>query len=216
MRRIVLALILLPTALPAAAQTVGVRAGFGSARTVLPDGIVFEPCMPDRDCAGLPTGSARSVTVGADLSVSLAGEGLQVRVGAAYARKGGTASGRDADGDPLNGKLSLGYLQISSLLWLRAPVRPSSRLSVGLLLGPWLAIPLGCRVHRRVARSCSGFESEMPDRGLAVGGGVEFKLLSGSSLGLDAVYHRGLEEVGSLGETTRFVAIQAGFVFPID
>jgi hypothetical protein len=123
MRRIVFALILLPTALPAGAQTVGVRAGFGTARTVLASGIVFEPCMPDRDCAGLPTGSARSMTVGADLSISLAGEGLQVRVGAAYARKGGTASGRDADGDPLNGKLSLGYLQISSLLWLRAPVR---------------------------------------------------------------------------------------------
>ena len=45
---------------------------------------------------------------------------------------------------------------------------------------------------------------------------MELKLLSGSSLGLDAVYYRGLEEVGSLGETTRFVAIQAGFVFPID
>ena len=168
MRRIVLVLMLLPTALPAAAQmTVGVRAGLGSSSLAGPGNLGFEPCMPDRDCAGLPTDWAGSVTVGADLNVSLTDKALQIRVGAAYARKGGAASGRAAGGRPLNGKLSLGYLQISSLLRLRVPVRPASRLSVGVLLGPWFAIPLGCRA-RRVARSCSGFGgTERKQRGIA-------------------------------------------------
>lgn len=67
-----------------------------------------------------------------------------------------------------------------------------------------------------VGHGCGGFETEMPDRGVAIGGGAEVNLLRGSSLGLDAIGYRGLEEAASLGETMRFLAIQPGFVFPVD
>lgn len=122
MRAIVLALMLLPTALPAAAQTtLGVRAGLGSARLVLSDNVVFGPCPPDADCPGFATGSARSLTLGADVSVPLAGDAVEIRVGAAYSEKGGAASGRDADGNPLPRRALVG---LPSDLAAAAPSRP--------------------------------------------------------------------------------------------
>lgn len=222
MRGIMLALMLLPPALPTAAQeTIGLRAGLGSAKMVLAEDVLIGGCPPSgppnetnpiEACPGLATGWAHSLTFGADLGVPL-GDYLDFRVGAALTEKGGAASGRAAGGGTLVGELSAGYLQISWLLRLRTRVHRERRLSVGLLVGPWLAISLWCG-NTGAAHGCSAFEREMPDGGFAVGGGVEAKLFSDSSLGVDAIYHRGLEKFGSFATT--FLAIQMGFVFPID
>lgn len=215
MRGIALVLILLPTTLPAAAQTIlGVRAGVGSARMVPgPGHVVFEPCRLGLECPGLANGSKRSFTFGADLSLPLWTGGFELRVGGAYSKKGGIGSGRDANGQTLKGELSIGYLQLSSLLRAVARARPPSRLSVGVLIGPWIAIRLACSEDGQLIGGCRGTD---PDAGFAVGFGVEAALYAGSRLGVDAIYHRGLKDVSGVGEETRFVAIQAGFVFPVN
>lgn len=211
--RLAIALVLLPTALPAAAQTtLGLRAGLGSARmVVMTDDVVYGPCPPNSDCPGFLTGSARALTFGADLGVQLPSDAVEIRVGATYAAKGGAAVGRTASGEPLRGRVSPSYLQLSSLL--RA--RTSGRLSVGILFGPWVAIRLWCGENGRgVDGRCGLFDADMPDAGFAVGGGVELAVSGRLSIGVDAISYHGLTALSSY-KGTRFVAIQAGVVVPI-
>ncbi len=212
MRRIVLALVLLPMALPAVAQTtLGLRAGLGSARMVVTDDVVFEPCLPDSDCSGSLTRSARAPTFGADLGVPLPPDGVEIRFGATYAVKGGAAIGRAANGEPLHGRVSPSYLQLSSLL--RA--RTSGRLSVGILLGPWVGVRLWCGEDGRgVDGRCGRLDADMPDAGLAVGGGAELAVTDRLSIGVEAISYYGLTAFSSY-KGTRFAAIQAGVVVPV-
>ena len=206
--------ILLAVALPAAAQTtLGVRAGAGIARMDLdPGDEVFATCPPGEPCPGLPTDPAYSFTFGADLTVPLALE-YEIRVGGTYAVKGGAGLGSDANGEPLSGRLSVGYVQLSSLLGVRFSGRPLGRLSVSVLAGPWVALRLWCGGAGRQNTGCASFDPDTPDAGVAVGGGLEAALSSRLSLGVEAIYYHGLTSFSY--QTTRFVAIQAGVVVPV-
>ena len=212
MRGMVLAsMSLLSLALPAAAQTtLGIRAGLGSASVPLGDIVVFEPCLPDVECPGFANGSVRGLTIGADLGFPLSGDVLDVRIGGAFAEKGGAGSGWDANGGPLKGTLSMSYLQFSSLL--RA--RTSGPQSAGVLFGPWVAIRLSCAEDGRLANSCDSLDAGH-DAGWAFGGGVELSLPSRLSVSMEGMYYRGRRELSRYYETTRLVVIQAGFVLRI-
>ncbi|MCY3700991.1 MAG: hypothetical protein OXH46_15335 [Gemmatimonadetes bacterium] len=129
---------LLAVALPAAAQTtLGMRAGVGIARMDLdPGDELFAPCPPGETCPGFPSDPAYSFTFGADLTVPLAVDPYEIRVGGTYAVKGGAGSEHGANSDPISGRLSAGYFQLSSLLGARLFGRPLGRLSVRVLAGP--------------------------------------------------------------------------------
>ena len=213
MRQIALALAFLAVAArPQFAQTtLGLRAGGGISKMVMSD-VVFEPCWPNLDCPGLLTESARALILGADLGVPLSLDGVEIRVGATYAVKGGTAVGRTANGEPLRGGVSPSYVQLSSLL--RA--RTSGRLSVGILFGPWVAIRVGCEENgKAVDGRCVGFNADLPDAGFAIGGGVELAVSGSLNIGVDAISYHGSTQVPDTYETMRFVAIQARVAVPI-
>lgn len=207
------AVLAFPVAVPAAAQsTLGIRAGLGIARMGFFPGwsVAFAPCPPDTDCPGLPEGWVRGPSFGADIGLQLREDSrIDLRVGAGYARKGGIASGFDAHGDSLPGELSVSYLQLSGLFRARA-YEPHS---VAVLFGPWIGLRVQCTEEGSVDGSCT--DGGMPDVGLALGGGVELALFSGLSLGLDAIYYRGLLFQWGYDMTTEFVSVQAGLVFPV-
>ena len=123
MARIVLVLVLFPTALSAAAQKdIGVRLGVGNASLAVPGHIDSDPCPPETDCPAGATDAVRGLILGADLDLPVPNSSgaLGLRIGAAYAQKGGAGSGRDADGEPdRGGTLSTSYLQFSALLRAR-------------------------------------------------------------------------------------------------
>ena len=123
MGRIVLVLILFPTALAAVAQKdFGVRLGVGNASLAVPGHIDSDPCPPETDCPAGATDAVRGLILGADLDLPVPNSSgaLGLRIGAAYAQKGGAGSGRDADGEPdRGGTLSTSYLQFSALLRAR-------------------------------------------------------------------------------------------------
>lgn len=211
MCRMVLVLMVLSTALPAAAQTtVGVRAGLGSARMAVPGGVDFTPCPPERHCPKSATDAVRGLIFGADfdIPVSKSGDVFGLRIGTAYTQKGGAASGYDANGEPSNERLSTSYLQFSMLL----RTRTSGSQSLVVLVGPWVANLLSCE-KGDLATICKG-----GDAGIALGAGVQIALpaSSNASVGMEGIYYRGLRDHSQYDATTRFVAIQAGFVFPID
>ena len=211
MHRVVLVLILLPTTLPAAAQTtVGVRAGLGSAKMAVPGNVAFAPCPPETDCPSSATDPVRGLILGADydLPISDSASVFGFRFGAAYVEKGGTGSGYDAKGEPDSGTISMSYVQFSMLV--RA--RTSGRQSVVVLLGPWAGAQLSCEKEGDVAPTCG-----KADTGIAVGAGVEIALpgSSGRGVGIEGIYYRGLTEHSEYYERTRLTAIQVGFVFPV-
>ena len=70
----------------------------------------------------------------------LAVDPYEIRVGGTYAVKGGAGSEHGANADPISGRLSAGYFQLSSLLGARLFGRPLGRLSVRVLAGPWVAL----------------------------------------------------------------------------
>ena len=211
MARIVLVLILFPTALSAAAQKdVGIRLGVGNASLAVPGYIDSDPCPPETDCPGGAADAVRGLILGADLDLPVPNSSgaLGLRIGAAYAQKGGAGSGRDADGEPdRGGTLSTSYLQFSALL--RA--QTSGPQSLVVLLGPWVGKQLSCGIEGDLAAACG-----VDDAGVAMGAGVEMALpgSSGASVGMEGIYYRGLKEQSG-DERTRFVAFQAGFVFPL-
>lgn len=211
LHRLLVVLILLPATLPAAAQTtVGVRAGFGSAKMAVPGGVAFAPCPPETDCPSSATDPVRGLTFGADFDIPLAGPGgaFGLRFGAAYVEKGGAGSGYDARGEPDSGTISTSYAQFSMLL--RA--RTSGRQSVVILFGPWAGGQLSCEKEGDVAANCGA-----GDAGVALGAGVELALpgSSGRGVGIEWIYYRGLTEHSGYDETTRLSAVQMGFVFPV-
>lgn len=211
MHRVVLVLILLPTTLPAAAQTtVGVRAGLGSAKMAVPGNVAFAPCPPEMDCPSSATDPVRGLILGADYDLPISGSSgvFGFRLGAAYVEKGGTGSGYDAKGEPDSGTILMSYVQFSMLV--RA--RTSGRHSVVVLLGPWAGAQLSCEKEGDVAPTCG-----KGDTGIAVGAGVEIALpgSSGSGVGIEGIYYRGLTEHSGYYERTRLTAIQVGLVFPV-
>ena len=153
LHRVLLVLILLPTTLPATAQTtVGVRAGLDSAKMAVPGGVAFAPCPPETDCPSSATDPVRGLTFGADFDIPISSPGgaFGLRFGAAYVEKGGAGSGYDARGEPDSGTISTSYVQLSMLL----PARTSGRQSVIILFGPWAGGQLSCEKEGDVAANC--------------------------------------------------------------
>lgn len=217
MRGIVLVSLILPaTAVPAAGQmAVGVRAGVGSAWMASPGGVDFEPCPHYMECPSSAEDAVLGFTFGADfdIPVSSSGDVLGLRVGAAYARKGGAASGYDAGGQPNSGSLSTRHLQFSLLLRARAFLTSNRRHSVVVLAGPWVGSRLSCENEGSVELEC-----DVVDAGIAVAAGAESALLRSSraSFGLEGIYYRGLREYsGGYLEMTRLAAVQVRFAYGI-
>ncbi len=211
MRGIVLFLMLLPTALPAAAQTtVGIRAGVGSAWLAVPR-FRSAPCPPDTHCPPAAPEAVRGLIFGADFDIPVSDSGgvFGLRIGAAYTEKGGAGFRYDANGETRQrgGTLSTSYLQFSILL--RA--RTSGSMSPIIFVGPWVANLLSCE-KSDLAAICKG-----GDAGIALGAGVQIALPGGSdaSVGTEGIYYRGLRSHSRYDETTRLVAIQLRFVFPL-
>lgn len=217
-RGIMLVLVLLAVALPAAAQeTLGVRAGVASTRMDFGrpwENVAFAPCPPDVECPGYPTDTTRSVTVGVDLGFPLRPDPLELRVGGSYVVKGGSGSGHAGDHEQIiTGARSLRYFQLSSFLRARARGGgPFSRLSVSVLAGPWVAVQLSCGEEGKLVGSCASHS--FADAGVAFGGGAEAALSRHLSLGVEVIYHVGLAYVWS-DMTTRYVAVQAGVGVPV-
>ncbi len=211
---VLVSVILLATAAPAAGQTtLGLRAGVGSAWLVVPGSVHFGPCLPDEHCPPAAPEAVRGLAFGADLDVPVSDSGgvFGLRIGAAYTEKGGAVS-RHASGEPGAGALSTSYLQFSVLLRARA-FRTSDRVpSLVCMVGPWVGSQLSCEKEGDLAANC-----EVTDAGVAVGAGVEIPLPGGSraSVGLEGMYYRGLREHSQWLETTRFAAMQVGFAYKV-
>lgn len=214
MRNLALLLVIaLSAAPPAAGQTtLGVRAGVGSAWMGTLGNVDFSPCPPDTDCPAAADSAVWGLTLGVDfdISVSKTSDMVGIRFGAAYTEKGGAGHGYDAKHEPDSGTISMGYLQFSALLRVRASNRP---VSVNFLAGPWFGSQLSCEKEGDLGVSCG-----TTDGGIAIGAGVEIALPSSpsASVGLEGVYQLGLREHrGGYAETTRFAAIQLGFAYKI-
>ena len=217
MRGIVLvSLILSATAVTAAGQmAIGVRAGVGSAWMASPGGVHFEPCPPDMECPYPADDAVRGFTFGADLDipVSNSSDVLGLRIGAAYAKKGGAASRDDVGGQADSGSLSTSHLQFSLLLRAQAFPTSDRRHALVFLVGPWVGSRLSCENEGSVELDC-----EAVDAGIAVAAGVEIALprSSRASVGLEGIYYRGLREYsGGYSEMTRLAAVQVGFAYRI-
>ena len=90
MRGIVLFLMLLPTVLPAAAQTtVGIRAGVGSAWLAVPR-FRSAPCPPETHCPPAAPEAVRGLIFGGDLDIPVSDSSgvFGLRIGTAYAERG--------------------------------------------------------------------------------------------------------------------------------
>lgn len=203
--------ILLATAAPAAGQMAyGVRAGIGGAWMATPSGVHFSPCPPDTDCPSAADEGIRGLTFGADIDIPISNSGgvFGFRIGAAYTGKGGAGSGYDAHGEPDSGTISTSYLQFSMLLRARSERSPS----MVFLAGPWVGSQMSCEKEGDLAVDCEG-----TDAGIALGAGVELALpgSSSASVGVEAIYYRGLREHSGYEETTRFAGVQVGFAYKI-
>lgn len=177
-----------------------------------PPWIHYAPCFPDEDCPPDADDAVPGFTFGADfdIPVSDSGDLFGLRIGAAYAKKGGSASGGQPDG----GGLSTNHLQLSSLLRARAFLTSRRRHSLVVLVGPWVGIRLWCETEGSVKLDCDVF-----DAGIAVAAGLEIALprSSRASVGLEGTYHLGLKEYsGGYSEMTRLAAVQVGFAYKLD
>ncbi|MDE0132202.1 MAG: hypothetical protein OXQ32_08085 [bacterium] len=200
---------LLPTVLPAAAQTtVGIRAGVGSAWLAVPR-FRSAPCPPETHCPPAAPEAVRGLIFGGDLDIPVSDSSgvFGLRIGTAYAEKGGAGFRYDANGETRQrgGTLSTSYLQFSMLL--RA--RTSGSLAPIILVGPWVASLLSCE-KSDLAAICKG-----GDAGIAAGAGVQIALpgRSNASVGIEGIYYRGVRNHSEYDETTRLAAIQMRFVF---
>ncbi|WP_420615557.1 outer membrane beta-barrel protein [Candidatus Palauibacter sp.] len=205
MRKFMLLAGLTFVAAPATAQTMlGLRGGVGFA-TVSIEGVEVEEESVSRIVTGVDLGIRASRFFG-------------LRLGGAYAQKGGAAT---VEGFRVS--LNVDYLQLSALTRLATP--DDGGLSVGVMVGPWAAYRLSCDVEAaaesfRLNAHCdnadfSDFDIKALDYGLAFGGGVELPLVGNLRLGLDALYSLGLAEVDEAEAKTRHLTLQAGLVFPV-
>ena len=205
MRKLVVLVGFMLAAVPAAAQTtLGLRGGVGFATVSIEE-------------AGVEEESISRIVAGMDIALR-ASSTLSLRLGGAYAQKGGAAT---VEGVGVT--LNLDYIQFSALARLARP--GAGGFSVGLMAGPWAAYRLSCDVEAAgqgvsLGAPCddadfSDFDIKALDYGLAFGGGVELPLAGSIRLGLDALYSLGLAEVDEAGAKTRHLTLQTGLVFPV-
>ncbi|WP_419937892.1 hypothetical protein [Candidatus Palauibacter sp.] len=205
-RFMILSAVLGLTAAPLAAQTdLGFRAGVGLARMDF-SGVAYAPCPPETDCHSAPDDWSLSPLISAD--VRHATGVLSFRVSFTYAVKGGAGSGgRYANGTPSSGTQRLHFLQFSPLLEANMPWDARGRFAVSLLFGPWAALRVGCSVAGALAAGC--YTDEMPDAGVAFGGGIHYTVASTLTITAESIYHWGLVPNAG-GGLTRLVAVQVG------
>ena len=189
-------------AVPATAQTtLGLRGGVGVATISIAGAEVEEE-------------SLSRIVAGIDLGIR-ASSVFSLRLGGAYAQKGGAAT---VEGFEVT--LNVDYLQFSALT--RLATSDEGGFSVGLLAGPWAGYRLSCDVEAAadgfsLSAPCedADFDIKALDYGLAFGGGVELPLVGNLRLGLDALYSLGLAEVDEADAKTRHLTLQTGLVFPV-
>lgn len=222
MRRIVASLLPLLVAAPLMAQTmVGVRAGLNRATW---SEVFDEETLSAIEAHGGATieDPRMGAVAGIDVAFPVAAA-IELRVGGAYAQKGHSLSfsGPGVGGSSV---AEIDYLQVSALG--RVGSSRDGPLSVGVLLGPWMAFRLSCELSASAyfaefgsmdeSASC-GDEGRKRDFGVAVGGGVELAVSDGLSLGLDLVYSIGLSRIDDdpNAPKNRSLAVQAGVVIPV-
>lgn len=222
MRRIVASLLPLLVAAPLMAQTmVGVRAGLN--RATWSEVFNAETWSAIEALGGATIEDPRMGAVaGIDVAFPVAAV-IELRVGGAYAQKGYSLS---FSGPGVGGSYAaeLDYLQFSALG--RVGSTRDGPLSVGVLLGPWMAFRLSCELSGSSYlaefgsmgefASCAD-EGRKGDFGVAAGGGVELAVSDGLSLGLDLVYSIGLSRIDDdpYAPKNRSLAVQAGVVIPV-
>ncbi len=221
LRRIVVSLLPLLVAAPLMAQTmVGFRAGLN--RATFSEFVEDELVELEEFGVAASEDPRMGAVAGIDVAFPLA-RGIELRVGGAYAQKGYSLSVSGVGGSGSTG-FEMDYLQFSTLA--RVGSSRDGPLSVGVLLGPWMAYRLFCDASTAVdlgefgsiseSGSCSE-EGSKTDFGVAAGGGVELAVSDGLSLGLDVVYSIGLSRIDDdpAAPKHRSLAVQAGVVIPI-
>ena len=221
LRRIVVSLLPLLVAAPLMAQTmVGFRAGLN--RATFSEFVEDELAEVEDLGAAVSEDPRMGAVAGIDVAFPLA-SAVELRLGGAYAQKGYSLSVSGVGGSGSTG-FEMDYLQFSTLA--RVGSSRDGPLSVGVLLGPWMAYRLSC--HLSVALDAGEFgsisesgscseEISKIDFGVAAGGGVELAVSDGLSLGLDVVYSIGLSRIDDDSDAprNRSLAVQAGVVIPV-
>lgn len=139
------------------------------------------------------------------------------RTGIFYARKGMQLG----DELPVSGGTYFDYLELPALLRIGIPVEGQAR--PYLLLGPSLAISVGCSIEVSAAGSeiSQDCDDVVPirrlDPGLTGGAGIALTSEGGVSFRLDALYSLGLRAVADDGgsDKNRAITGQVGIAFPI-
>ena len=166
----------------------------------------------------------------ADVTVPLDGI-LGLRLGAAYAPRGGTytnpnmpdapfANGvprrtRSAGAGHPHNRLVMSYAQFSALL--HASLETDAGLvEFGMVGGPWFGFITWCR-YRTDPCADVGRDFRSYDYGLAIGGGVEMAISDGVDLALELMQFFGMADIGHSprSTTTSHLAGQIGVVFEI-
>jgi len=160
--------------------------------------------------------------VGIDVAFPLA-SAVELRLGGAYAPKGYSLTVSGLGGRGFTG-FEMDYLQFSALARVGSP--RDGPVSVGVLVGPWMAYRVSCRLSVDFevegfgsiseSGSCSADGAKI-DLGVAAGGGLELAVSDGLSLGLDLVYSIGLSRIDDDSDApkNRSLAVQAGVVIPV-
>lgn len=213
--RIVLAgCVLFAVTVPAAAQTeLGIRTG-----------VAVNSVSP-----GYENFSTRIIAA-ADVTLPLYGN-LGVRLGAAYAPRGGvrwnpnipdTRSGAGLSLGSMYGsvvhphdRLAMSYAQLSALLHMSVETE-AGLVEFGMVGGPWFGLITWCRYRND---PCADRDRDFDgyDYGLALGGGMELAISDDVDLALELIRFFGLSDVGDgrRRTTTSQLAGQIGFVFEI-
>lgn len=203
------------------AQTmVGIRAGLNRATF---SAFVEEELLELENLGGATSEDPRTGAIaGIDVAFPLA-SAVELRLGGAYAQKGYGLSISGPGGSGFTG-FEMDYLQFSALG--RVGSSRDGPISVGVLLGPWMAYRVSCHLSVDFDLGEFGSFSESGscavdgakiDIGVAAGGGVELAVSEGLSLGLDLVYSIGLSRVADDPEAPkhRSRAVQAGVVISV-
>ncbi|WP_419163123.1 hypothetical protein [Candidatus Palauibacter sp.] len=201
-------------AIPAAAQTqLGIRTGIG-----------VNSVSPEYD------ESITRIIAAADVTLPLYGL-LGIRVGAAYAPRGGRRSNPNmpdtgfGDGTPRGTRyanaahpqnvLVMSYAQLSALLHASLETQ-AGLVEFGMVGGPWFGLITWCS-YRNDPCADRGRDFESYDYGLALGGGVALAVSDDVDLALELIHFFGMADIRSERgrATTSHLAGQIGFVFEI-